>query len=93
MMFWATRRACASAAGDRIVQHRIAAPCAFRAATRGRARSAGVSAAEVQIPPMPGWDEDGFQQIVCPAFDIGGTGRADPSSLLAALRAARALSV
>ncbi|MEG8102047.1 aromatic ring-hydroxylating dioxygenase subunit alpha [Xanthomonas hortorum] len=36
-------------------------------------KPAGVSEAEVQIPPMPGWDEDGFQQIVCPAFDIGGS--------------------
>lgn len=32
-----------------------------------------MSAAEVQIPPMPGWDEDGFQQIVCPGFDIAGS--------------------
>ena len=37
------------------------------------AKPAGVSAAEVQIPPMPGWDEDGFQQIVCPGFDIAGS--------------------
>ncbi|WP_040278516.1 (2Fe-2S)-binding protein, partial [Xanthomonas citri] len=37
------------------------------------AKPAGVSDADIQIPPMPGWDEDGFQQIVCPAFDIGGS--------------------
>ena len=36
----ATRRAAASAAGERIVQHSTAAPCAFSAATRGLPRSA-----------------------------------------------------
>ncbi|MEE7547794.1 aromatic ring-hydroxylating dioxygenase subunit alpha [Xanthomonas sp. Kuri4-1] len=28
---------------------------------------------EAQIPVMPHWDEPGFQQIVCPGFDIAGS--------------------
>lgn len=30
------------------------------------------SEAEANIPPMPHWDDPGFQQINCPAFDIAG---------------------
>ena len=28
--------------------------------------------AEAAIPPMPHWDDEGFQQITCPSVDIGG---------------------
>lgn len=37
------------------------------------ARPAGVGEAEIDIPPMPHWDDPGFQQIVCPGFDIAGS--------------------
>lgn len=37
------------------------------------AKPAGVSEAEIDIPPMPHWDDPGFQQIVCPGFDIAGS--------------------
>lgn len=28
---------------------------------------------EADIPPMPHWDDAGFQQVTCPGFDIGGS--------------------
>jgi hypothetical protein len=31
------------------------------------------AAAEIDIPPMPHWDDPGFRQIVCPGFDIAGS--------------------
>lgn len=36
-------------------------------------QSDGLAEAEADIPVMPHWEDAGFQQVVCPGFDIGGS--------------------